>query len=561
MEDLQTAMQLHRQGQFQEAERIYRALLADNADFAEALHGLAILRAMQQDYTEAKDLAQQALKLEPQNAAFLNTLGNIQMGQHHYDAAAQTFQKILQQYPDYAPAHNNLGKCAYQREDWQQAKAHFSAAAKAQPQNSDAFFNLGLVEIKLNQRSEAKTQLQKAIELNPQHSAAHYQLAQLYIESDNTEQATTHLEQTLALTPNNGNALHDLGVIFLRQEDFKQAISKLSAAVDNDCTDPFAHYHLALAYLSNNDYKNALQHFLRQTQVNKDYSSYYNAAVILMHQERHQDALMYFTIALKQRPETLALHINLGSLYLKLQKLPEAIKHYQKAFELDPDNKEIAHILMAIEQKQTPDAAPAEYLQHLFDQYAVYFDEHLTKHLDYQVPNALRDAIVIETVADTQSHWRCLDLGCGTGLMGQLIKPYCDTLIGIDISEHMLAEAKKKAVYDELKHQDISHFLKQDQAPYDIIIAADVFTYIGNLKTIFELCHERLKQQAWFAFTVERSTSPGFKLQTNIRYAHHKDYITDLATHTGFTIKRCDNLVLRKQHKQNVEGYLFILQR
>ena len=43
-----------------------------------------------------------------------------------------------------------------------------------------------------------------------------------------------------------------------------------------------------------------------------------------------------------------------------------------------------------------------------------------------------------------------LDAGCGTGLCGPLLAPYARRLIGVDLSEGMLALAKEKHVYDAL---------------------------------------------------------------------------------------------------------------
>ena len=43
-----------------------------------------------------------------------------------------------------------------------------------------------------------------------------------------------------------------------------------------------------------------------------------------------------------------------------------------------------------------------------------------------------------------------LDAGCGTGLCGALVAPFARRLLGVDLSEGMLAHAMEKSVYHEL---------------------------------------------------------------------------------------------------------------
>ena len=43
-----------------------------------------------------------------------------------------------------------------------------------------------------------------------------------------------------------------------------------------------------------------------------------------------------------------------------------------------------------------------------------------------------------------------LDLGCGTGLAGEAFRPHVDWLEGVDLSPGMIAQARKKTIYDRL---------------------------------------------------------------------------------------------------------------
>ena len=105
-----------------------------------------------------------------------------------------------------------------------------------------------------------------------------------------------------------------------------------------------------------------------------------------------------------------------------------------------------------------------------------------------------------------------MDLGCGTGLLGMEINQFCDYLEGIDLSEKMLAEAKKKNIYNKLIKQDILTHLENATLNFDYFIATDVFTYIGDLSNIFRLISSRNRTPGKLAFSTEDYSGDGFFL-------------------------------------------------
>ena len=106
-------------------------------------------------------------------------------------------------------------------------------------------------------------------------------------------------------------------------------------------------------------------------------------------------------------------------------------------------------------------------------------NQHLTLHLQYQVPQKLYQAVETELNVG-KAKWRILDLGCGTGLCGELLKPMAKELIGIDVSEKMTITAGNKNIYDKLENQTLQEALDKHQE-FNLILAGDVFTYISEL--------------------------------------------------------------------------------
>jgi len=69
---------------------------------------------------------------------------------------------------------------------------------------------------------------------------------------------------------------------------------------------------------------------------------------------------------------------------------------------------------------------------------------------ELQRDGAQRDGAAADAASSTISHTLAVDLGCGTGLAGAAMRPFCQgKLLGCDLSSGMLRLAKKKRGPDE----------------------------------------------------------------------------------------------------------------
>src|SRR3954469_24483917 len=158
---------------------------------------------------------------------------------------------------------------------------------------------------------------------------------------------------------------------------------------------------------------------------------------------------------------------------------------FARAQATDPEDRHGAALHLA--RLGAADPATRElhgYVRTLFDQYAPRFDRAL-EDLGYRAPALLRDAVVAE--AEGSRFGTMLDLGCGTGLAGAAFRPHVDWLVGVDLSSKMIEEARGKGAYDALTVGDIAQFLAEQHAAgasADLIIAADVFAYIGDVGAV-----------------------------------------------------------------------------
>jgi predicted TPR repeat methyltransferase len=160
-----------------------------------------------------------------------------------------------------------------------------------------------------------------------------------------------------------------------------------------------------------------------------------------------------------------------------------------------------------------------------------------------------------------------LDLGCGTGLCAPLLRTMARRLVGVDLSEKMLDKARAAGsydagLYDELACADIVDWLEGRQAEWELVLAADVLVYIGELAPLFERVARALRPGGWFAFSVESLAaegSAGYAITASNRYAHAPAYVRACAAAAGLKVADQRDAVLRHEHGAEVGGLLFLL--
>lgn len=262
--------------------------------------------------------------------------------------------------------------------------------------------------------------------------------------------------------------------------------------------------------------------------------------------------------ALELAPQWAAGWYRLGEIQ-EAAGLPEqAAQAWAMALKLEPaDRLGAALKLQLIGRAPAAAAPPSAFVETLFDHYADSFEESLVQKLGYGLPDVLCQAI---RKAKPGHFGLALDLGCGTGLMGERLRPFVGRLEGCDISAGMLRKARGKGIYDLLAKADLQHF-SRDGAKADLVVAADVFIYIGALEGIVAAVAESLVSKGIFAFSVETFAGDGFALQPSRRYAHSESYARRLLAESRFSILSLEYTIIRLDRGAPVGGLAIVAQR
>lgn len=190
--------------------------------------------------------------------------------------------------------------------------------------------------------------------------------------------------------------------------------------------------------------------------------------------------------------------------------------------------------LGAIGAVDAPATAPPGYVSATFDIISETFDSRLRGSLRYRGPEQVVERIAREH-GDGNGSLDICDAGCGTGLLGPLLRPYAKLLRGVDLSPRMLDKARARGVYDDLVVAEMAaFFLGPDHGgKYDVITAADVFVYVGDIRPVFRAIAGSLEDGGLFVSTFERADEGTFVLHHAGRYAHTIDFVREAGRDAG----------------------------
>lgn len=443
--------------------------------------------------------------------------------------------KALARQPDRADMLHLLGMIALQTGRNELAHDVLSAALRSAPANAPARNHLGVACLALKREAEARDCFLRSLALDSRQAEVHNNLAIALKELGDFQAAESSYREALAIDPRYAPAQYNLGAMLLYLGRIDEAVAGLQQTLAIKPAFPAARRKLAAALGCQGEVDAA---------IDMCRSSFAGGGA---------STDIYWQIA-----------NDLTMLGMMQQSLP----FLRKSVELDPANAAAAQLLAAFGGTH-PERLEAGYVRTLFDDQAERFESHLVKGLQYSVPCDL--VALVENHAERAGPWDVLDLGCGTGLVGTYIARHARRLVGVDLSPRMLDQARKLNLYHALECAEVHDMLQASEtATYDVIVAADVFIYIGRLEEIASQARRLLRPGGVFAFSVEEASEalgpaadqgdcPGYRLDLRTRrYVHEEEYLRTLAARNQMRVTAAQHSRLRLEREQPVIGRLVV---
>ncbi len=566
---LQQALKLHQQGKLDEAETLYRQILQTTPEHPKVLNLLGLIAQGKGLHSEAINCFEKAIINDSENFELFFNLGWSLSALAKYHEALEAYRKVLKIKPDTKEAYLALGETYALLGQKDKAAEMFEKALVFAPKYVEAEINLAY----LNQDIKKLLQLYNE---QPGYPSIAYYLSLLYRNQGDIQTALRYAVKAADGTTIEGYQLL-AGELYLQQSCNDAAAAFFCEALElNPRSLP------ALINLANieTDSQAAEKMYKQAIDIDtQDFDAHLNYAVFLHRHNRLPEALEEYRKAVIINPQSSEVSANLGTLHRSLGETEQALDLFFNAFNLDKNNRQYALNIaetLVILYRQSPDKAikiaanwlqycpdnpfakhlnasfkgenignDTQYSQELFDIFADNY-EHTMRNLNYNLPEQFVEFI-------GQPAGLIIDLGCGTGLLGEKLKTSDNRLIGVDISAEMLAKAADKNVYEQLVQSDIIEYCP-NIPPQAFVVAADVIGYIGDIKTLVQQVFPR---KFAFSAAINDNSVDNFKLDISGRYVYNSNYISAILTQTGYTDISSQEVVLRTENDSDVNGIIF----
>ena len=351
------------QGKLQEAETIYRELIAAGTSNHIVYGNLAATCGMQGRFEELIKLLRKALELKPNYPEAHINLGNALKEQGDLTAAIASYNIALQLKPNCPEVHYNLGVAFKDRGDLIAAIASYNKALQLKPNYSEAHYNLGNALKEQGDLTAAIASYNKALQLKPNYPDVHNNLGNALKEQGDLTAAIASFKTALQLKPNYPDVHNNLGIALQEQGDLNDAIASFNTALEFRPNYPEAHLNLGNALKEQGDLTAAIASYNTALQLKPNYSeAHLNIGIALQEQGDLIAAIASFNTALQLKPNNPEAHLNIGIALHEQGDLNAAIASFNTALQLKPNNPE-AHnnIGIAFQEKGDLTAAIASF--------------------------------------------------------------------------------------------------------------------------------------------------------------------------------------------------------
>ncbi|KGE04866.1 tetratricopeptide repeat protein [Pseudohaliea rubra] len=434
--------------------------------------------------------------------------------------------------------------------------------------------------------SAARSEVTRLCRLHPQQPALHNFLGVLLSEAGEAAAAAEAFQRALTLEPGFTEALNNLASVLGRLRRNDEALACFEALLERIKDDPELHFNYGNTLLhagqlhkacsafaealqlrpfypqAHNNLGNALQALGERDQAIASYENAValdpdaldarrNLASALYRAERYASAEAEYRAVLERHPGDASAQLGLALALANRGDTPAARAALEAVTPDNPGHATASHLLAALRGERRR-SAPADYTRAIFDSYADHFEQHLTEELGYSGPRQLRE--LLEKSGGHERFARFLDIGCGTGLGAETFADLTANRTGLDLAAGMLRKASEKGLYDNLRQGDAVAFLTRAEESFDLVLAADVLPYCGDLAPLFGAIADRLGPGGVFLCTTEKAPTGDYALLSSGRFAHGEDYLLATAAAAGLTLRGRETVPLRRERGAWLEG-------
>lgn len=301
---LQAAIGHHQAGRLQEAERLYREILAADARHSGALHLLGLIAHQVGQNEAAAALIGDAIAIDGAKSAYHSNLGLALQALKRLEEALAAHETALRLQPDFANAHCNRGNVLKELDRFEEALAAYNVALCLEPSMATAHSNRGNVLRELDRFDESLASCDTALRIKPGYANAHSNRGDSLVHLGRLEEALASYETALCIAPDRAEALYNCANVLRELGRFAGSIASSDAAL----------------------------------RIKPDYANAYcNRGVCLERLGRISEALISLNAAICLKPDLTEAHSDRALVLSALGQLDEALAASRTALRIQPD--------------------------------------------------------------------------------------------------------------------------------------------------------------------------------------------------------------------------------
>jgi tetratricopeptide (TPR) repeat protein len=276
---------------------------------------------------EEMDVANEVMRDFPDSGDSYVLMGDL-YARHRNSAEAMKFwEKSVKINPRRYDVYRDMGTIAQQREEFDKAVVFGRKALEIKPDAPGVRSNIARALMDSGKYAEAITELEEEIKLSARSIQAHFQLAEAYLQQKQYDKAKEYYEKTIELEPSHSHAYHGLITIYVRLKqrdkarEYQAIFKKLKT---NDLDTYMGRQWDTLTDLAS----------LRESVVR----TYLDAERLYRTKGDTEKVEELLIRACELEPTNILCLERLGSLYFVTNRAADALKHFEKIRQIDPNN-------------------------------------------------------------------------------------------------------------------------------------------------------------------------------------------------------------------------------
>ncbi len=499
----------------------------------------------------------------------LEQQASVLFGKKEYEKALEIYTILSKNEPKNEEYIVNCGNCYDALGNKNTALECYEKALKINRNSESALLNISTINYELGNYIDSAKGAEKVLKINPENIAALQNLGNISYCNGDYEKALQYYKNMYKYNPRSYIAMINMANTYYAIGKYVLALDYAKKSLERHPSSAFANAIAGNSLYELGKYQKAIDYYLRAAELDENNVDVLNSLSDSYRAVNDWENCVLFAWRYIKRKNGESTDASLNFGYLLYECYAEsnqdlAQKYAVKWLKRFPEDKIAIHMGNAIADGKKLDSSSPEFIKAMFDTFSSGFDSTL-QSLDYQAPALIDEALSKFLKPSVFRKYHILDFGCGTGLCGVYLKKYASYkgLIGVDLSEKMLAEAKKKNIYSHLVCDDICHYLETSSYLFQVICAADVLTYFGDLTKVFVRTSKSLVQGGLFVFTVSENdyNDSDYFMAPSGRFVHSLNYVERALKSSGLKILSQEQHILRNEAEKAVYGYVIVAQK